>query len=67
MRGRLLEKEIAVRTSMAPAADSDSIWDVLYSQIRSISTRRKISEEQVINELFDPKSGHSFIVLVQSD
>jgi len=52
---------------MAPAADSDSIWDVLYSQIRSIATRRKISEEQVINELFDPKSGHSFIVLVQSD
>ena len=65
VRGRLLEGEIAEWASMVPAADDDSVWDMLYSQIRLIATRRKVSEEQVINELFDPGSVNSFMMLVQ--
>ena len=65
VRGRLLEAEIAEWASMVPAADDDSVWDMFYSQILSIAERRKVSEEQVINELFDPGSVNSFMMLVQ--
>lgn len=63
--GRLLEGEIVEWASMVPAADDDSVWDMLYSQIQSIATRRKVSEEQVINDLFDPGSVKSFMILIQ--
>ena len=65
VRGRLLEGEIVEWASMVPAADDDSVWDMLYSQIQSIATRRRIPEEQVINELFDPGSINSFMMLIQ--
>ena len=65
VRGRLLEGEIVEWASMVPAADDDSVWDMLYSQIQSIATRRNVSEEQVINDLFDPGSTNSFMMLIQ--
>ena len=65
VRGRLLEGEIVEWASMVPAADDDSVWDMLYSQIQSIAERRKVSEEQVINDLFDQGSTNSFMMLIQ--
>ena len=65
VRGRLLEGEIVEWASMVPAADDDSVWDMLYSQIQSIATRRNVSEEQVINDLFDQGSTNSFMMLIQ--
>jgi hypothetical protein len=65
VRGRLLEGEIVEWASVVPAADDDSVWDMLYSQIESIAKRRKIPEEQVINDLFDPGSVNSFMMLIQ--
>ena len=65
VRGRLLEGEIVEWASMVPAADDDSVWDMLYSQIQSIATRRNVSEEQVINDLFDHGSTNSFMMLIQ--
>ena len=65
IRGRLLEGEIAEWASMVPAAPDDTIWEMLYSQIQSIARRQKVSEEQVINDLFDPGSVNSFMMLIQ--
>ena len=65
IRGRLLEEEIAEWASMVPAAPSDTVWDMLYSRISSIARRRKVSEEQVIDDLFDPGSVNSFMMLIQ--
>jgi hypothetical protein len=42
-----------------------SLWDIIYSQIQPIAKRQKISEEQVINDLFASGLADSLMLLLQ--
>ncbi len=62
-RGRLVEAEIDTLAGIIPASPGESTWDLLYRQIRHLSFIHKISEEQVIHNLFDPGSEGCFLIL----
>jgi hypothetical protein len=66
VRGRILELEIVTWAEMIPAGPDASTWDVLYSQIQHLSVFHKISEEQVVHELFTPGSVESFVMFLQA-
>ncbi|OGC68238.1 hypothetical protein A3J33_00485 [candidate division WWE3 bacterium RIFCSPLOWO2_02_FULL_53_10] len=60
--GEILEYASAV---MAVRTGLPTVWDVLYPQIKSISGRQRISEEQVIHDLFATGTAESFMLLLQ--
>ncbi len=52
-------------SAVAAHTGAESTWDILHSQIQSVAVRQKISEEQVIHDLFVSGSAESFMLLLQ--